>query len=68
MYDSQVNSHPISERVAALSGQIQDIADWSAQYRAKIVHTQLDRSANQMRELRLLQIKEELGEMLNRDI
>jgi hypothetical protein len=64
LHDRELRDHRISERVAVLSGQIQDIADSSARYRAKAVHTRTDRSANQLRELRLLGIREELGQLL----
>lgn len=62
----EASVHPISERVAELNEQIQDLAQLNLQYRTKAVRTQLDRSAHQMRELRLLQIKEELGLLLKK--
>jgi len=43
----------VSERVSALNLQIREIADSSARYREQAVRTKLDRSAHQMRELRL---------------
>ena len=66
MHDPGPRDNRISKRVLVLSGQVQDIVDSSARYRAKAVHTKIDRSANQLRELRLLQIREELGLLLKR--
>lgn len=68
VHDQQLTTHPTSERVADLNQQIQEIAQSSAEYRKKPVRTQVDRSANQLRELRLLQIKEELTQMLKKPI
>ena len=58
--DQQDKIHPVSARVAEIAEQIQEIADLNMAYRNKPVRTQVDRSANQVRELRLIQIKEEL--------
>lgn len=68
MQDQQAALHPISERVAEINVQIREIADENFAYRAKAVRTQLDHSANQMRELRLLQIKDELQQMLKNPV
>lgn len=62
----EVPDHRPSERVVVLSGQIRDIADSSARYRAKTLRTKIDRSANQLRELRLLEIREELRQLLDK--
>ena len=64
MRHRQLTDCRISERVVVLKGRIQDIAASSTQYRAKAVHTKIDRSANQLRELRLLEIREELRQLL----
>jgi hypothetical protein len=66
MYDPGTRDNRISERVVVLSGQVQDIVNSSTRYRAKAMHTKIDRSANQLRELRLLQIREELGLLLKK--
>jgi Iap family predicted aminopeptidase len=66
--DHPENVHPISARVAEINEQIQEIADRNTAYRTKPVRTQLDHSANQVRELRLIQIKEELQRMLRNPI
>ena len=68
MQDQQAALHPISERVAEINIQIREIADQNLAFRAKAVRTQLDHSANQMRELRLLQIREELQQMLKNPV
>lgn len=66
--DQQANVHPVSVRVAEITQQIQEIADQNLAYRTKPTRSQVDRSANQMRELRLLQIREELRQMLKNPI
>lgn len=66
MRHRQLPDYRISERIVVLSGRIQDIAAASTQYRAKTVHTKMDRSANQLRELRLLEIREELRQLLKK--
>jgi hypothetical protein len=65
--DPQANIHPVSARITNIAEQIQEIVDLNVVYRSKPVRTQVDRSANQMRELRLLQIMEELKQMLSRE-
>lgn len=66
MRDRQSPDYRISERIVVLSERIQDIAASSTQYRAKTAHTDIDRSANQLRELRLLEIQEELRQLLKK--
>lgn len=61
--DQQAHAHPVSARVAEIAEQIKEIANLNMAYRSKPVHTQVDRSAHQVRELRLIQIKEELQQM-----
>jgi len=64
MHDPRLEDHQISERVGVLTGQIQDIVDSTLRYRAKSVHTKMDRLAKQRREVRLLEIRDELGQLL----
>jgi Iap family predicted aminopeptidase len=66
--DQQSNVHPVSARVAEITEQIQEIADRNVAYRTKLVRTQVDHSAHQVRELRLIQIKEELKQMLKNPV
>lgn len=66
--DQQANIHPVSVRVAEITEQIQEIADLNLAYRTKPKRSQVDRSANQMRELRLIQIREELRQMLKNPV
>ena len=66
MRHRQLPDYRMSERIVVLRGRIQDIAASSTQYRAKTVHTKIDRSANQLRELRLLEIRDELRQLLKK--
>jgi hypothetical protein len=64
----QLRRHLFSQRVAILSQEVKNIAALSAQYRAKTTYTQTGRIAHQERELRLLQIRDELAQMLEKQI
>jgi hypothetical protein len=68
MHDRGLRGHRISGRVVVLSGQIQDIVDSSARYRARAVHTKIDRLIHQLHEFRLLEIRKELGQLLQKRV
>ena len=54
----------ISKRISTLMQEIRDIRELSARYWALNVQTQAERAAHAEREIRLLQIKEELSRMM----
>jgi hypothetical protein len=55
----------ISERIALLTQEIRDLQDMNARYWKETEYTQrVSRAAHEARELRLLQIKEELERMM----
>jgi len=56
----------ISERVAGLRQEIRDLQGMDSQYWVMNQHTQIDESAHEVRQLRLLQIRDELSSMLKK--
>ena len=62
-----VNVSYISDRVTALRQEIRELRDLSARYRSQPEHTQTDRSAYELQQLRLLHLKHELSGLLKHD-
>ena len=58
-----MNMSQISERLAGLREEMNELKTKNLQYWAKGQHTSLDRSAHALRQERLLMIKQELSEM-----
>ena len=56
----------ISEHLSSLRQEITDLRNMNARYTSKSEHGPLDQSALEMRSARLLQIKRELSNMLDR--
>ena len=56
----------ISEHLSSLRQEITDLRNMNARYNNKAEHGPLDQSALEMRSARLLQIKRELSNMLDR--
>jgi len=57
----------ISERIALLTQEIRDLQDMNGQYRKQSEHTRrISRATQEARQLRLLQIKEELSRMMRK--
>jgi hypothetical protein len=56
----------ISEHLSSLRQEITDLRNMNARYSAKSEHGPLDQSALEVRTTRLLQIKKELSNMLER--
>lgn len=56
----------ISEHLSSLRQEITDLRNMNARYSAKSEHGPLDQSALEVRTTRLLQIKKELSNMLDR--
>jgi len=54
----------ISERISALMEEIREIREMNARYWELNVQPQAERAAHAAREIRLLQIKEELSRMM----
>jgi len=54
----------ISERISSLMQEIRDIQEMNTRYWKLNVQTQPEQSAHAAREIRLLQIKEELSRMM----
>jgi hypothetical protein len=65
-YDFGVDYTDISERISTLMQEIRDIREMNARYWEVNVQTQAERAAHAAREIRLLQIKEELSRMMDR--
>jgi hypothetical protein len=61
-----MNYTDISERISTLMQEIRDTRELNARYWELNVRTQAERAAHAAREIRLLQIKEELSRMMNR--
>src|SRR5437660_1040280 len=61
---SVMNYTDISERISTLMQEIRDIREMNARYWALNVQTQAEHAAHAAREIRLLQIKEELSRMM----
>ena len=59
-----MNYTDISERISTLMQEIRDIREMNARYWDLNVQTQAERAAHAAREIRLLQIKEELSRMM----
>ena len=64
LYNFSVDYQDISERISTLMQEIRDIREMNAQYWELNVQTQAERAAHAAREIRLLQIKEELSRMM----
>jgi len=64
LYDFNVDYRDISQRISVLKQEIQDIRELNDQYLERKVQTQTERAARDAREIRLLQIKEELSKMI----
>ena len=64
LYDFSVDYRDISQRISVLKQEIQDIRELNEQYLERKVLTQTERAAHDAREIRLLQIKEELSKMI----
>jgi hypothetical protein len=60
------DANNISERVASMRQQINDVRVINARYWVKSPHTALDKSAHALRQGRLLAIKQELADMMKR--
>ncbi len=59
-----MNYADISERISTLMQEIRDIREMNARYWDLNVQTQAEHAAHATREIRLLQIKEELSRMM----
>jgi hypothetical protein len=64
LYDFKVDYRDISQRISVLKQEIRDIREMNEQYLERKVQTQTERAAHDAREIRLLQIKEELSKMI----
>src|SRR6266480_7676381 len=62
--DCIMNYTDISERISTLMQEIRDIREMNARYWELNVQTQAEHAAHATREIRLLQIKEELSRMM----
>jgi hypothetical protein len=61
-----IDANNISERLASMRQQINDVRVINARYWVKSPHTALDKSAHALRQGRLLGIKQELSDMMKR--
>ena len=61
-----MDANYISERLADMRQEMNDLKAANARYWVKNPHTVLDKSAHALRQGRLLGIKEELSDMLKR--
>jgi hypothetical protein len=61
-----MDANNISERLASMRQQIDDVRVINARYWVKSPHTALDKSAYALRRGRLLGIKQELSDMMKR--
>ena len=61
-----MDTNRISERLASMRQQMNDLRVINARYWVKSQHTALDKSAHALRQGRLLGIKEELSDMMKR--
>jgi hypothetical protein len=61
-----MDANNISERLASMMREIDDLKVTNARYCVKSPHTALDKSAHALRRGRLLGIKQELSDMMKR--
>lgn len=61
-----MDANNISEGLASMRQQINDVRVINARYWVKSPHTELDKSAHALRRGRLLGIKQELSDMMKR--
>ena len=61
-----MDANHISERLASMRQEMNDLRVINARYWVKSPHTVLDKSAHALRQGRLLGIKEELSDMMKR--
>ena len=61
-----IDANNISERLASVRQQINDVRVINARYSVKSPHTALDKSAHALRQGRLLEIRQELSDMMKR--
>ena len=61
-----MDANHISERLASMRQEMNDLRVINARYWVKSPHTVLDKSARALRQGRLLGIKEELSDMMKR--
>ena len=61
-----MDANHISERLASVRQEMNDLRVINARYWVKSPHTVLDKSAHALRRRRLLGIKEELSDMMKR--
>ena len=61
-----MDANHISERLASMRHEMNDLRVINARYWVKSPHTALDKSAHALREGRLLGIKQELADMMKR--
>ena len=61
-----MDANHISERLGNLRQEIRDLGTVNARYRSQADHTPIRKSADSLRNERLLQIKRELADMLKR--
>jgi hypothetical protein len=61
-----MDANNISERLASMRREINDLKVTNARYSVKSPHTALDKSAHALRRGRLLGIKHELSDMMKR--
>ena len=66
MIGIMLDANYISERLADMRQEMNDLKATNARYWVKSSHTALDKSAHALRQGRLLGIKEELSDMLKR--
>jgi hypothetical protein len=61
-----IDANHISERLASMRQEMDDLRVINARYWVKSPHTALDKSAHALRQGRLLGIKQELSDMIKR--
>ncbi len=61
-----IDANYISGRLACLKQEMSDLRISNARYWSRKKHTALDKSASALRQSRLLEIKRELADMMNR--
>jgi hypothetical protein len=66
MIVDMMDANHISERLACMRHEMNDLKVINARYWVKSPHTALDKSAHALREGRLLGIKQELADMMKR--
>ncbi len=61
-----IDANYISERLTCLKQEMSDLRISNARYWSRKEHSVLDKSASALRQSRLLEIKRELADMMNR--